>query len=115
MWPGMRPATGMDGELHLAAALLDQLGQLAHLVLRLGHGHAVAGHDDHVLRVGELDRGVLDRDAVAPSCPPVGLAAPAAGAPPKAPNSTLRERAVHRLAHQDREQEARWRRRARRR
>ena len=35
----------MDRELHLHAALDQQLAQLPHLVLRLRDRHAVAGHD----------------------------------------------------------------------
>ena len=53
---------GMDGELHFTAALLDEFGEFAHLVLRLRHGHAVTGDDDDELRVGELHRRVLDVD-----------------------------------------------------
>ena len=30
--------------------VLEQVRQLAYLVLGLGHGHAVAGHDDHITR-----------------------------------------------------------------
>ena len=33
--------------------------ELAHGVLGLGHGHAVAGRDDHLARVGELDGDVF--------------------------------------------------------
>ena len=42
MWPGMRPATGWIAYVDLDAALLEQLGQLAHRVLGLGDGEAVA-------------------------------------------------------------------------
>ena len=62
MWPGMRPATGWMAYDDLDAARLEQLGQLAHRVLRLGDGQAVAGHDDHLLGVGQLDRRVVDAD-----------------------------------------------------
>ena len=62
MCPGIRPATGMDGVLDVDAARLEQLGQLAHRVLGLGDGEAVARDDDHVLGVGELDRDVVGAD-----------------------------------------------------
>ena len=49
----------MDGVIDRGAAFLQHIGQLLDLVLGLGQGHAVAGHDDHVL--GGLERlcGVL--------------------------------------------------------
>ena len=80
----------MDGEFHFAAALFDQLGQLAHLVLGLGHRHAVAGNHDHVAGIGQLHGGVLDRDA-ADRLAGQRRRQPAAAAalPPNAPNSTL--------------------------
>jgi hypothetical protein len=37
----------VDGVAHFRAALFQQVGQFAHDVLRLRHGHAVAGHEDH--------------------------------------------------------------------
>jgi energy-coupling factor transport system substrate-specific component len=43
----------MDAEAHVDALLAQQLGDLEHRVLRLRHRHAVAGHDDHVLRVAQ--------------------------------------------------------------
>ena len=80
----------MDGELHFAAAAFDQLGQLAHLVLGLGHGHAVAGNHDHVAGIGQLhgrvfDRNAADRFALHRLAGRRGRGRP----PPKAPNSTL--------------------------
>ena len=39
----------MNGVAHAGAAALQFVGQLAHLVLCLGKGHAVARHDNHVL------------------------------------------------------------------
>ena len=62
MCPGIRPATGMDGVLDVDAACLEQLGQLADRVLCLGDRQAVAGHDDHRLGVGQLDRDVVGAD-----------------------------------------------------
>ena len=59
----------VDGELHLHAALGQRVVQFADAVLGLGHGHAVAGHDDHgpggvhdlrrVFGRGALDRALL--------------------------------------------------------
>ena len=46
MWPGIRPATGWMANFTVMPALLELIVELAHLVLRLGHRHAVAG-DDH--------------------------------------------------------------------
>ena len=58
MWPGMRPATGMDRVEHLDVALLQGLRHLAHRVLRLRDRHAVARHDDDLARVVHEDRDV---------------------------------------------------------
>ena len=89
MWPGMRPATGMDGELDFDAALAEFIGKFAHLMLRLRHGHAVTGHDDDPLRVAEQQRGFVGlnrfdrsrRHRQPPPAPPPPE--------PNAPNKTL--------------------------
>ena len=51
----MRPATGWIANLTSMPLRLEHLGQLAHRVLGLRDGHAVAGHDDDLARVGHLD------------------------------------------------------------
>ena len=51
----------MDGELHRDSPLLQLVVELAHLVLGLRHGHAVAGNDhDQVGLLQHLGRA-LDR------------------------------------------------------
>ena len=81
----------VDGVLHVHAALLEEVGQLAHVVLRLRDREAVARDDDDPARVGEHDGAVLGRDLAVAL--PVGggcRAAPAAGAgAPNAPKRTL--------------------------
>ncbi len=62
MCPGIRPATGWIAYVTLTPPLLEELGELAHAVLRLGDRQAVAWDDDHVLGVGELDRDVVGAD-----------------------------------------------------
>ena len=52
----------VDRVLDVHPALLEQLGQLADGVLRLGDRQAVAGHHDHVLGIGQLDRDVVGAD-----------------------------------------------------
>ena len=44
---------GMNGVIDLGASGFQGVGQLFDLVLGLGQGHAVAGHDDHVLGRGQ--------------------------------------------------------------
>jgi hypothetical protein len=59
----MRPGHGMDGVLHVDAALHQHLGQLAHAVLGLGYRHPVAGDDDDGLGAVEQRRRLLGHDA----------------------------------------------------
>ena len=56
------PGHRMDGVRDVDAARLEQVGQLAHGVLRLRHGKAVAGHDDDLLGVGQLDGRIVEAD-----------------------------------------------------
>ena len=44
---------GMDGVIDRGASGFQGVGQLLDLVLGLGQGHAVAGHDDHILGRGQ--------------------------------------------------------------
>ena len=74
-------------------------------MLRLRDGHAVTGNDDDALRVGEQQRHFVglnrfDRSGNAAG----GSRAAAAGA--KRAEQNIRDRAVHRLAHEQREQRA---------
>ncbi len=48
----------MDGEFHAHTAIDQQLAQLPDLVLGLGHGHAVPGHDDDLVGIGHQDTGI---------------------------------------------------------
>ena len=59
MCPGMRPATGWIAYVTSTPLLLEQVGELAHVVLRLRDGQAVAGHEDDLVRVGEHHGDVL--------------------------------------------------------
>ena len=87
MWPGIRPATGWMAYLTSTPACLEQLGQLADGVLGLGHGQAVAGHDDDRAGVGELDRGVVDADLADGAAGPA--TAPTVPSPPPKPPSMM--------------------------
>ena len=49
----------VDRVLHVDAARLEQVGELADRVLGLRDREAVAGDDHHLVRVGEHDRRVL--------------------------------------------------------
>ena len=62
MWPGIRPATGWIAYLTSTPRSSRSSAELAARVLRLGDGEAVARDDDHVLRVRELDRGIVRAD-----------------------------------------------------
>ena len=76
---GHAPGDGMDGELHVDAALGQLIVELADPVLRLRHRHAVAGDDDDAVGVLEQVGGVLRRaalDASSPRRPPPRLHLP---------------------------------------
>ena len=62
MCPGIRPATGWIAYFTSTPRDSSSSASSRHGVLGLGHGEAVAGHDDDVLGVGQLDRGVVGRD-----------------------------------------------------
>jgi hypothetical protein len=49
----------VDRVQHLDALLLEQLAELANVVLRLRDGEAVAGDDDHLARIGQHHGDVL--------------------------------------------------------
>ncbi len=49
----------VDRVADVDSALLEAVRQLAHVVLCLGDGQAVAGHDHHAARVGEHDGDVV--------------------------------------------------------
>ena len=58
---GHAAGDGMDGVADIDALVLQQVGHLAQRMLRLGHRHAVAGHDDDGRRVLHDERGILRR------------------------------------------------------
>ena len=89
MWPGMRPATGWIAYFTVPPRFSTRSAELAHLVLCLRHCHAVAGHDDHLLRVGDLNREVLRRDRLHGQTGCAPGAARRRRAAPKAPNRTF--------------------------
>ena len=90
---------GVNAEIDLGAVLLEQVGQAAHRVLGLGHGHSVARHEHHaphtvkqhgnLLGAGRLDLARVDV---------VGLGA-AGDLGPHAGEDDVGQRTVHRLAH----------------
>ena len=88
MCPGIRPATGWIAYLTGTPLSSSRFGQVLDGVLGLGDRQAVAGHDDDLVGVGHLDRGVGGRGRldhlVATSSPP-----PTAIPPPPNPPATI--------------------------
>ena len=98
---------GVDGVLHFDALALQEVRHLADLVLRLRHGEPVAGDDDDFLRVAHQDRRVVGR-RLADGQAFLDIAGTGAGravAAAEAAEEDVRERAVHRVAHDPREDE----------
>ena len=61
MCPGMRPATGWIAYFTSTPFVLEQLGEVADVVLRLRDREPVAGDEDDAPRVREHDRDVVGR------------------------------------------------------
>ena len=85
--PGHPPGHRVDRVLHRDALVLEQAGQVLDGVLGLGDGHAVAGHDDDLVGVGHLDRGVGRRGRLTTLSTPSPL--PTATPPPPKPPATI--------------------------
>ena len=85
--PGHAAGDRVDRVLDLDALGLEQVGHLLDRVLGLRDGQAVAGHHDHLVGVGHLDRRVRGRgrlDACPVRRPDRAAAAPP---PPNEPNT----------------------------
>src|SRR3984893_1051847 len=99
------PGDGVDGELDLCAAPGKEVGELADLVLRLGHGHAVTRDDDDqpggLEYHGRLLRGSASYRALLNLRYSPGLDLP------KGPEHDVAEVPIHRPRHDERQQEAR--------
>ena len=88
MWPGMRPATGMNAELHVNAAFGQGVVEFADFVLRLRHGHAIAGNDDNFARDGKNRRRLFGCGAANRPCF-LAASRPLVCSWPNPPNSTF--------------------------
>ena len=107
MWPGMRPATGWIAYLTSTPFSSSSSASCADVVLRLRDRHPVAGHDDDLARERELHGDVLGRRR-AHGAPVVG-AHRRSGARlhlPEGAEEDVRDGAVHRLRHQQRQHRA---------
>ncbi len=95
----------MDGEAHVDPLFGERVIEFPHLVLRLGHCHAITRHDDHFIRCGE-NRGCFLRRGAAHR---LGfLRARGQGLHlAEGSEENVREGTVHCLRHDDREDEAR--------
>ena len=96
----MRPATGWMAYAHGDSARLQQLGQLAYGVLRLGCGQAVAGDEDDAVGKRKLHGRVVQRD-LAHHTAGVGRGRGDHRSEPA--EEHIGDGAVHGLAHQHRE------------
>ena len=105
--PGHAAGHRVDGEEGLDAARGEGVGQLAHGVLGLGHGEAVAGDDDDLAGVGQQHADVLGR-AGAHRAGRVALLA-AGGGDDRAERAEedVGQRAAHGRAHQPGQDDAR--------
>ena len=95
----------MDRKANASAALLDQLCKFAHRMLRLRNRHAVARHNDHISRIPDAHRRVFRRHAAGGQTFRTLMRCGGLLATKRA-EEHVGERAVHRLRHEDREDEA---------
>ena len=86
----------VDGELDVDAPGDEQVHELANRALRLCHGHAVAGHDDHALAVRHQDGGILGAD-LAQLLLALGTGGRLAAAGTEPGEEDVEDRAVHGL------------------
>ena len=105
---GHPPCHRVDRVADLDPARLEQIGQLPHVVLGLRYGHAVTGNEDDLVRVGEHHRDVVgggraNGAAVCVGCGRRGARTDLA----EGAEEHVRNRPVHRPAHQDRQQRSR--------
>ena len=106
--PGHAAGDWMDGVLDVHPAPLEHVGQLARCVLRLRDRQAVAGDDDHALRVGEQGAEVLGRGRAHAAALRSAAGGGGAGVDlPKRPEQDVAQRASHGVAHQFGQQRAR--------
>ena len=89
---------GVDGVADLDAARLQHLGERRDLMLRLGRRQPVAGHDDDLGGVGELDRGVVGGDGLHVAAWPGDRGRRVTSA--EAADDDVADRPVHRVGHQ---------------
>ena len=86
---------GMDGKAHPHPLLGQLFGHLAHRMLGLGDGQAIARHDDHRAGVGEDERAIVGAACIVRFVAVHGLAIFTA----EATQNNADERAVHAFAH----------------
>jgi len=96
----------VDRVLHGHAHVRQLLGQLHQRVLRTGHRQAVAGNDDHGVGVGQQEGGVVGRTGLHVALQLRARRAAGIGVGTEAAEDHVEERAVHRLAHDVREDRA---------
>ena len=89
----------VDRVLDVDTLGLEQLGQLADGVLGLRDGEAVARHDDHRLRIGQLDRHVVGADLADGAAGSGGRAGGLVAATEPADHD-VHDRPVHGVGHQ---------------
>ena len=105
--PWHPPGDGVDRVLDVDAALLEEVRELAHVVLRLRDRHPVARDDDDLARERELHGDVVGSRR-ANGAAVVGSRLPDARLHlAERAEEDVGDRAVHRLRHQQREQRAR--------
>ena len=101
-----RHATGyrMDSIFNRDSALLQHVGELTHRVLRLRSRESVTGHEYDFVCVSELGRDVVQTDFAHRSL--LLVAGSGCGCASEGTKQNIRERAIHRAAHQHRKYES---------
>ena len=97
----------MDGVFDLDPALFEQIGQVSHGVLRLAHGHAVAGDHDHASGRVKQQRDFLGRGRLNLTGIDLVVAGSACDLGTDAAEEHIAQRAVHGPAHDLRQNQPR--------
>src|SRR5574341_2274585 len=101
------PRYRMDRILDRNTVAFQQIGKLAQPVLRMRRSHAVTRYDDHGAGIAKHDESVVDGGAKQRLAHRLRRLVAVTALATESAKENIAERTVHRLAHDDRQEESR--------